>query len=669
MNLIALFNKNYFIENVKKSKSSIVFLALLMPLFTVITILSLSNNYSIITFSQLSVFNIISMYIIPIALSLSLFSYCFKKNQCDFIGSMPISRKSIFITNTIGGIAILALIQIITAILLFFLSIILENVIIYSSMIWDSLLFFTAGYIFVFVCSNLAISFSGNMFSAIASTLIIIFLIPFIIFSSRVNLLFNSEIENIEITNNETISYYSNMSYTIPSYILFDSFTEAPEYNSYSLIKTIIISIIYIPIGVFLFNKKKYEMAEESFENNIIHFIIKLLTLSPFMLIAKNIDIDSYAFVFFVAFIGVYYFIFDLITNKKIKFKISLPIFIVSFVFMYSIFAFVLPKINMPFKKSIKISDIKKVDIVEISESYSDLYNFGLTIDDKDSIYELLTNNDENVYFGWGRTYSKTLRLTLHMQNQKSINLSVYKGDNFDKIIKKYGNKNMTYNYDAYIPILEGVKLTSENKELIKNSIKKDLENLTYYDYYKYLLNNNSNLYNLKLYNYKNHKLEEKGFFSTNFKNTTKECIRLNNQEAYKKISSYEYWYLRDDEDIVEMFEKYNNGLLDNIQINNYSKRADKEITYDEDIYLEKDYYDLVYNCLNLVSKEDMKEFFKSNKDDEVDLNKKYISINSYGSQISFVTNKIEDFYNLLVKSYNKTEKIYTSGIELNEIK
>ena len=152
MNSTKLFNMNYFLQNVKKSKTGIILAALVLPLFTFLDILLFGSEgfTNCMSFTTLSVFHIFFMYIIPIILSLSLFSYVYKKNSADFVGSMPLSRKTIFVTNTIGGIAILLFIELITAIVTFLASLLFTNLIIFGGVILDVFIYFTIAYIFVF---------------------------------------------------------------------------------------------------------------------------------------------------------------------------------------------------------------------------------------------------------------------------------------------------------------------------------------------------------------------------------------------------------------------------------------------------------------------------------------------------------------------------------------
>ncbi len=48
MNSTKLFNKDYFIQNLKKSKGLIIFMTILIPIFTTIMLFALSSQDSVI---------------------------------------------------------------------------------------------------------------------------------------------------------------------------------------------------------------------------------------------------------------------------------------------------------------------------------------------------------------------------------------------------------------------------------------------------------------------------------------------------------------------------------------------------------------------------------------------------------------------------------------------
>ena len=102
MNLMKLFNINFLKQNFKKSKVILsIFIGLIPILNTIILIMSFNNNGNyVLGFTEVSIINFIGVYILPVIVSICLFNYIYKKKSVDFVNSMPISRKSIFITNT-----------------------------------------------------------------------------------------------------------------------------------------------------------------------------------------------------------------------------------------------------------------------------------------------------------------------------------------------------------------------------------------------------------------------------------------------------------------------------------------------------------------------------------------------------------------------------------------
>ena len=111
MNLIKLFNIKYFFQNLKKSKTLLSLTILIVPILTLLILININNMDINLTDMMYgcNTINLLGMYVIPICISFILFGYVFKRKSVDFIGSMPINRKSIFITNLIGGILIIKL--------------------------------------------------------------------------------------------------------------------------------------------------------------------------------------------------------------------------------------------------------------------------------------------------------------------------------------------------------------------------------------------------------------------------------------------------------------------------------------------------------------------------------------------------------------------------------
>ena len=253
MNLTKLFNFKYLIQNIKKSKMALVLFFIIVPIFTSLTIMTTKDQ--ILDFSELAFVNIFGMYIIPFIFSVCLFGYVYKKNSVDFMCSMPVSRKTIFVTNTIGGIGMIVLMQLITLILTLLIGVV-TGATIFNAMVFDIFAYQTIAYIFVFTIANLAMSVSGNLLTQIVVTLLITFLIPF---STFFVVVYTSN--NVVALYNEYGDIGSNFSriinYTAPSMI----FNGEYNYSSISMYKMAILSIIYFALGLYLFKKRKMEIA------------------------------------------------------------------------------------------------------------------------------------------------------------------------------------------------------------------------------------------------------------------------------------------------------------------------------------------------------------------------------------------------------------------------
>ena len=176
MNLTKLFNFKYLMQNIKKSKMALVLFFIIVPIFTSLMIMTTTDQ--VLGFTELAIVNILGMYIIPFIYSVCLFGYVYKKNSVDFMCSMPLSRKAIFVTNTIGGIGMIVLMQFITFILTLLIGAITDATI-FTAMAFDIFVYQTIAYIFVFTIANLAMSVSGNLLTQIVVTLLITFLVPF----------------------------------------------------------------------------------------------------------------------------------------------------------------------------------------------------------------------------------------------------------------------------------------------------------------------------------------------------------------------------------------------------------------------------------------------------------------------------------------------------------
>lgn len=265
MNLIKLFNKNYAIQNMKKSKGILAIMFIIIPIVTLFALYNYDNEsynqpYNIYVLANI---NIVGMFIIPFILSNVLLGYVYKKNSIDFINSMPISRKKIYLTNILIGIVYLILLQLANFIISAIYIGIIGNSLTSFQMILDLLLIMIVGYSFIYVISCLSLTISGNKFTQMVVLMVIIFFIPFIRF---VNFSIISENDvNLIVANGYSEIYNATFNvplFTIPIECFKALFINETIYNLKSTFITIILSLVYIIIGTKLFEKEKWKIQD-----------------------------------------------------------------------------------------------------------------------------------------------------------------------------------------------------------------------------------------------------------------------------------------------------------------------------------------------------------------------------------------------------------------------
>ena len=336
MNLTSWFNFKFLKENFKKSRAIILLCIFLLPILTFITnLIKISDSSDFIpNIYHLSYLFIVGLYIIPIVLSITLFSFVFKRKSCDFVMSFPITKRQIFMTNTVGGIGVLLILNILNCLMLFLVSLISSNIFIPGRMIFVIFLLWTVAYIFVFVVSNIAISVSANKITSVVVVLLILFLIPFLHTFITVNgSLFNNRESGVlyenRCINNDCYDINYNVvrdsNYTVP-YLLISKILNNNKLNyNVSIVKTFVLSLIYIFVGLLLFDRKKFVIVETSFKNEKIHLFVKSLTVIPFLALGYLVFKESgFSFeymtyyILLLAIIITYLIIYDLITRKRV---------------------------------------------------------------------------------------------------------------------------------------------------------------------------------------------------------------------------------------------------------------------------------------------------------------------------------------------------------------
>ncbi len=667
MNLTKYFNLNYLKENFKKSRGILLLITIIIPLLTLFSILFINKPASytkIVELMEISWVNMFGMYVIPIAISFILFGYVYKKTSVDFINSMPINRKTIFITNTIGGILLITLIQILTAVTLLLSSIFIKEIMIFTGMIIDVFIIMWIAYLFMFFVTNLAMTLSGTFLTQIALTMIILFIIPFCL--STFDLLRNQKIieeeytestlQNSENNNNITImENIDNKEYTLPFDLIWN--TDLSFSNTRNA-KMLVLGIVYFCLGLYLFQKRKMENAEESFSKVKVHLFVKALTVFP-LLVLVNLASES-PNKFLILLIIIYYFVYDYIVRRKVKFKYSILGLIITLAVSQGIIVGIenYYPINTSYRDNMEIAreDVDEVSLNFDDNSYylreqpeNDYYMnnkelIDLIFDASERSYEFReeiksidvidsVNSMTSLYGNFKCKDGRILRFyaeILEEDEEKFLDI-LAQDENFMKSIKdKYMEKSViTFNGHVMLDIGEKIELEGKNA----------INNMTLKEYYTLYSKESLNGYYPLYFNYyKNHNLVSL-YVPINISNEVLKTIADNENEFIDQN-----FYVGEN----SSGNRFNIGIMAG------------PLGYDRNDVEFSNFSGNFFYTLDL-----MEEFINENKNEKIDPSQKCYAIqitginSDYNNERIFFTNKTEEIDSIIRKEMSFYQETY----------
>lgn len=661
MNLIKSFNLKFFKENLRKSKGAIALMLLVAPVFTLLVTVLLFNNNNVNVPSKVSLFTIdyIGMYIIPVIMSSVLFGYVYKKKSVDFINSQPINRKTIFVTNTIGGIILITIIQAITAILLLICGAILPKVLIFPQMVLDIFIMMWISYVFVFLVTNLAMSMSGTFYTQIVLTMLIIFLLPFcydVFIESGEGI--NSELVSSDYSYN--IYVRSDNYYTLPYQafhsIFFLNTQEFDWFSAKSMSRMVILGIAYYFIGLHLFKNRKMENNEESFANEKIHILVKALTIFPMIIFLNLVNGEKEFNIIAIAIIITYYFIYDFIVKRRLKLKTSLIYLVLTMVLLQGICS-----TSEKIKKSMPLSKLNTENIASVKLQNFNYYDYsnnyyngknaslGGYIENKEFI-NLLLDSAYRAYIEDVGDYTVDDKFAgdLNVLNSSAdISKPTMKNTvNFEIMIKMKNGKVYDTNLDIYVEDFEKIK-TELNKEekFVQNIKDRIIQNGV-----------------LTINNYMFVEGEEKKVIAKEIESKVN-SMNLEEllQENYTHKKSYicKYYYEKHrlqgitipaeiSDEILKIVSKHTNKAV----VEKIKKDLNK--TYNYQVYSQNQNLNenLGETKTYLYYSDDITKFILYNENENFDITKPYVVIDIDGRyNLQFYTNKVEEIENIINKA------------------
>ena len=475
MNLMKSFNKNYAIQNIKKSKGILSLLFIAVPVITLFVMYFYDKaDYSEpFEMAPLFIVNYLGMYVISFIVSAILMGFSYKKTSVDFVGSMPINRKTMFVTNLIAGIVYLVALQFFTLCVTSLYIVLIPSSLFSISMALDAFYMMTFSYIFVYSICMLASSVSGNVMTQIVVTLLIIFLVPF----TRIAIFGDTNVgafEDIEVISKGVLEYTPiSMTYSLPISTAIYGFlsTTAPfgfELVIRSTIYSMVLVIIYSVMGVKMFEKRKMENAGTSFQNNMVHIIVKGLTMYPVIVALVYIGMEESMAIlaFAVLMLAIYYLIYDLVTSKKMSIKLKIGSFVITIIVLYTVTYGLIKGVDLgnreKITKTITADGISKISFVLPGDYDNSCEYIDIKKDDIKEfiINNLISQNNDDYYYTAKSSYS--------YDSAGEQNIRV-------KMIMTIGGKNyscrVTISKKDIIKAIEMIRNDEETIEAMANSL------------------------------------------------------------------------------------------------------------------------------------------------------------------------------------------------------
>ena len=541
MNLMKLFNFNFIKENIKKSLGILLFLFFIIPIVNILYLFNMLNQQIyVINLIDLTKMTYFASLIFPVVIAYILNNYLFKQNSLDFYLSKPINKRKLFFSNILAGLLLILVLLIINVIVFSLFN--LTNLSIPFALLFDYFIYTFVLYSFIYIVITLAISLCGNFITALIVSIILIWSFPITLDVDK--LLSENYTETYIKFKGDNNEYYvdhiKNIKHplTLPS-----SYILKKEFNTGDIIKTSLLSIIYIFAGYVLFKRRKMENITSGFKNESLHYVVKTISLLPFMLLNALFLKEKTIFTGLIITLAAifYYLIYDLLTQKKLYKPLKSAII---FTWTYIILSLCFYGITSAYNKK----QVINCSELTTSNAYSEYLTTTVTS------FDLIKNSFNN--------HSDTSELFNINNNSYQIIVplssdaftSIHKNDlsNYIKYINNASYKNTTAAYYNNYK-LNVDKLDLDNIKIDKNNYRPGIK-LYIYKNHEYQILTIPNNVNKKTMNYITTFLNEKFL---NYNDTSKQISIINGNKDLTNL--LEYVSEKDDNALTNYLKKHYN--------------------------------------------------------------------------------------------------------------
>ena len=437
------FNLSIYIEALRQTRViGIVFTVISVVISAMLPIINIIEHYTTITsnygFSHMyrppisSTVQFVPVLmtlvsIVPIIIVINQFYFQNKRKSCDYYHSLPIKRTALF-CNMLAASLTWILVMIITTILITAFLFIISPADTFSNiLILTTLIQCTLTALGTAAATAIAVSITGTLFSNIVVTLLIIY------FPHLISLVFSVILNSNLVIAGDYFSFFEVWDTNIILNAILSKFSWI-SYNEllFTIIRNLndlFWAVACIILALILFNKRKSEAAGKSAVNNIFQHIYRCCITIPLTLVIPCMVFsgiaDFSASIWFIIVIVVsllIYYIYELITTKKLMNLLKATPFIFCIVLFDILFGLALFT-----SKQMILNDIPKPEQI--------------------SAVSLISYNEQNSYYNSQKTTGieiKNGRVNEIVSNRLSETVKLIKED-------EYHNRYMKGYYDEYV--------------------------------------------------------------------------------------------------------------------------------------------------------------------------------------------------------------------------
>lgn len=302
MNLMrSVFDFRLFRQNFRSCQGALLITALIYQAGMLVQCFSLSQRQSydlIVDFSQLSgVVSVLACFLFPIAVSMLLFDFLFSRKKSDLLFSSPVPRRTLYLTNLIGGAGFLMLNVMLATVMVHVTLLQNPQLVTDDGLAARFLILWGLAQLMVYAFSCLAVSLTGNRFVQLTLVLVLILLPGWLQYTAHSLFYSGADLDySKRATETLTEPLYTRIPQssstleTIP-YIAFSELTGMPlrmdtyySADSYAythcpvmIVETLAASLL----GLVAFQRRRVEVAETSFISEGAHEGLRIALFTP----------------------------------------------------------------------------------------------------------------------------------------------------------------------------------------------------------------------------------------------------------------------------------------------------------------------------------------------------------------------------------------------------